>query len=151
MQRHDFIELYGSLCEYHNRKFNATAADVWYRRMGGRASSDVRAAFEAGMGGYRQMPTLEEVCQHLPRPQHRDDIGEAALTLSPAEVDFNLELWPHFRQFSSDVQNPTRQKRLDAFDLWHMTFKGVCYKHRRVDLYDADTWAMNRSIHERGI
>jgi hypothetical protein len=65
------------------------------------------------------------------------------------EHELNLELWPHFYQFAKDVTAPRRQDRLAAYDLWHMTFKGVCIKRKMLHIYDEETWIRNRQIHER--
>lgn len=149
IERTEFSDLMKDLCEYHGRKFSTSMSQTWFARLRNHSAAGIRKAFDEGKAAHRSMPTLNEVITYLPR--YNETSADPQLRLLPAEVEFNLELWPYFMTFAKDVQSPHKQKRLEAFDTWHMTFKGVCYKHRRVDLYDAETWANNRSIHERGI
>lgn len=73
------------------------------------------------------------------------------MRLNPDEQAINADLWPEFTKLSRGIQSPNRSASLEAFDLWHMTFKGVCLKHKRPDLYDESRWAELRTIHTKEV
>ena len=148
IERGWFADEFKGLCTYHGRKFSSEMSDTWFYRMRSRSESDIRKAFAEGRAAHRSMPTLNEVMTYLPRYNDGASLDERPVALLPAEAAINAELWPYFARFSRDVQHPVRAKRLEAFDTWHMTYKGVCHKHRRADLYDAEAWDMTRTIHE---
>ena len=82
-------------------------------------------------------------CDEMNAPEQGDE--------SPEERDLRQELLPHFTSFSNAMKSSDIRVRMAAFDLWHMTFKGVCLKHKRPDLYDERRWAELRTIHTKEV